>query len=58
MEDTEISVLIISHEMNTIKDICDRFIAIHQGEMMVEDTPENVLSDDRVRTSYLGEMTR
>ncbi len=52
---TNCSIVIIEHDMPLIRALCDTAIALDLGEVVVHDTPPNVLSDPRVVASYLGE---
>ena len=37
------TVVIVSHSMSTLADLCDRLIWLHDGEIIMYDTPEIVL---------------
>lgn len=47
------TVIIIEHDMNFIKDICDTVIFMDAGRKICEGTPDQVLNDDRVIEAYL-----
>jgi len=51
----ELTVMLIEHNMRMVMSISDRITVMHQGRILVEGTPEQVRSDDRVRAAYLGE---
>ncbi|MEH6825441.1 MAG: ABC transporter ATP-binding protein [Motiliproteus sp.] len=51
----ELTVMLIEHNMGIVMSISDRITVMHQGRILVEGTPEQVRSDDRVRAAYLGE---
>jgi branched-chain amino acid transport system ATP-binding protein len=53
-EETGCAMLIIEHDMPLITSISDEIIALELGAVVVRGTPEQVLSDQRVITSYLG----
>lgn len=42
------TVLIVSHDMNTLKDLCNRVMWIHNGEVREIGLPEKVLSDYKI----------
>lgn len=53
-DDTGCALLVIEHDMPLLSSVCDRLVALEQGRVIAEGTPEQVLSDDRVVASYLG----
>ena len=40
---SEMTVMIISHDLNTLKDLCDRLIYIENGRIIVDDDDELVV---------------
>ncbi|MEY2433017.1 MAG: hypothetical protein QOC92_2742, partial [Acidimicrobiaceae bacterium] len=52
--ETGCALLVIEHDMPLITSISDRMIALELGHPIVEGTPEEVTTDPRVVTSYLG----
>lgn len=48
------AVLVIEHDMRFIFNLCDRVAVLVQGEKLIEGTPEQVQSDERVIAAYLG----
>lgn len=46
--------LIIEHDMPFIMDLADPIIVLDQGKVLMEGTPEEVRSDERVIEAYLG----
>lgn len=50
------TLIVISHDMQSIKDLCDRLVVLNFGEKLVEGIIEEVLADDRVINAYLGEQ--
>jgi ABC-type branched-subunit amino acid transport system ATPase component/predicted MFS family arabinose efflux permease len=49
------SLVVVEHDMPLLTGIADRMIALEQGSLLVEGTPDAVLSDPLVIASYLGE---
>ena len=47
------TVIVIEHDMNFIKDICDTVIFMDAGKKICEGTPDEVLNDERVIEAYL-----
>ncbi|HUF33188.1 MAG TPA: MFS transporter [Acidimicrobiales bacterium] len=52
--ETGCSLLIIEHDMPLISAVSDELVALDQGAVVLRGTPEVVLEDERVITSYLG----
>ncbi|HEV3227471.1 MAG TPA: MFS transporter, partial [Acidimicrobiales bacterium] len=52
--ETGCALLVIEHDMPLITSISDRMIALELGHPIVEGTPEEVVRDPRVVSSYLG----
>ncbi len=50
-----IGVLITDHNVRETLGICQRAYIIHQGQMMAEGEPDEILSHDEVRSVYLGQ---
>ncbi len=46
--------LLVEHDMDVIMNHCEPVIVLHQGEVLVEGSPEQVKNDDRVLEAYLG----
>jgi branched-chain amino acid transport system ATP-binding protein len=47
-------MLIIEHDMPLISAVSDELLALELGGFVTRGTPEEVLNDDRVVSSYLG----
>jgi branched-chain amino acid transport system ATP-binding protein len=54
LRDSGITVLVIEHVMKAIRNLSDRLLVLHHGEMIAEGEPEAVLGDARVVEAYLG----
>jgi branched-chain amino acid transport system ATP-binding protein len=52
--ETGCALLVIEHDMPLITSVSDRMIALELGHPIVEGTPDEVIHDQRVITSYLG----
>ena len=48
-------LVVIEHDMPLLAGMADRLIALDQGSLLVEGTPDAVLRDPLVIASYLGE---
>jgi branched-chain amino acid transport system ATP-binding protein len=53
-EETGCAMLIIEHDMPLITSVSDEIIALELGTVVLRGTPDVVLSDPRVISSYLG----
>lgn len=49
------TILLIEHNIDLVIDVSDRVIVMHEGQVIVEGTPQEVVADDRVLEAYLGE---
>jgi len=49
-----ITVLWVEHVLYAIMKTARRIVALHRGEMIADDTPENVAKDPGVITAYFG----
>jgi len=54
-EDYRVTILLIEHDMNMVMGISDRILAINQGVMITEGTPQEVQKHPDVIVAYLGE---
>jgi branched-chain amino acid transport system ATP-binding protein len=52
--ETGCAMLVIEHDMPLIKAISDRMLALDLGEIIAAGTPDEVVNNPRVATSYLG----
>ena len=52
--ETGCALLVIEHDMPLITSISDRMLALELGHPIVEGTPDEVIHDQRVVSSYLG----
>ncbi|MEJ2004306.1 MAG: ATP-binding cassette domain-containing protein, partial [Cyclobacteriaceae bacterium] len=50
-----ISVIVIEHNMQLVKDISDRIMALNFGKVIARGAVQEVLANDEVRSAYLGE---
>ena len=48
------SLVVIEHDIGLLSEISDRFIALDQGSVIARGTPEEVLNNPLVISSYLG----
>ncbi|MBA3589748.1 ABC transporter ATP-binding protein [Methylibium sp.] len=50
----EHTVVLIEHNMNIVMDISDTITVMQLGRVLAEGLPQDIRSDERVRTAYLG----
>ena len=43
MVNSDMTVLVISHDLNTLRDMCDRLVYIENGRVIVDDDDELVV---------------
>src|ERR1700722_5775997 len=55
LKDRGIGVLITDHNVREELDIVDRAYILHQGQVLMEGAPEEIVRDANVRRVYLGE---
>jgi branched-chain amino acid transport system ATP-binding protein len=53
-EEAGITFLVIEHDMEFIMELADPIIVLDQGKVLVEGSPADVRTDDRVVDAYLG----
>jgi lipopolysaccharide export system ATP-binding protein len=58
LRDRGLGVLITDHNVRETLDVCEKAYIVSHGELIASGTPEEVLSDQRVRDVYLGEQFR
>lgn len=54
-ETRDITIAIIEHDMHVVFSLADRITVLAQGTPLVEDSPENIRGNPKVREAYLGE---
>jgi len=55
--DTTKTVLLVEHKMDVVRALADRIIVLHNGELLADGAPDEVMSSQIVRDVYLGTAT-
>ena len=53
-DSTDITFLMVSHDMTSVQRVCDKVIVMANGSVLTEGTPFEVMSNSQVREAYLG----
>ncbi len=48
------TVLLVEHKMDVVRALADRIIVLHNGELLADGPPQDVMSSQLVRDVYLG----
>jgi len=48
------TVLLVEHKMDVVRTLADRIIVLHQGALVADGAPEEVIASDIVQEAYLG----
>jgi branched-chain amino acid transport system ATP-binding protein len=52
-----LGILVVEHNMPFVSRLCDRLVVLDLGVLIANGAPAEVLSDPKVMSSYLGEVT-
>lgn len=52
------AIILVDHNVKSVRAIVDRIVAMSSGMKIADDTPENVLSNAKVREVYLGNQDK
>jgi len=58
IRDSEVTVLLVEHDMRTVMGASDRIICLNQGRIIADGSPEEIQSHPEVIRAYLGERTK
>jgi branched-chain amino acid transport system ATP-binding protein len=48
------TVLLVEHKMDVVRSLADRIIVLHQGQLVADGAPEEVIASPVVQEAYLG----
>lgn len=49
------TVVMVEHRMEVVIDVSDRIVVMHNGRILTEGTPDEVMADERVQSAYMGQ---
>lgn len=52
--DTSRTVLLVEHKMDVVRALADRIIVLHNGTLLADGAPQEIMASDLVREVYLG----
>jgi branched-chain amino acid transport system ATP-binding protein len=50
------TILLVEHKMDVVRALSDRIVVLHQGRLVADGEPAEVINSDIVREAYLGEV--
>ncbi|MBO0727747.1 MAG: ATP-binding cassette domain-containing protein [Acidimicrobiaceae bacterium] len=50
-------ILLVEHDMNLVREVCDYIYVLDFGQLIFEGTPEEMQASNEVRAAYLGGVT-
>jgi len=51
------TILLVEHKMDVVRSLSDRIVVLHQGKLVADGVPAEVINSDVVREAYLGGPT-
>ena len=48
------TILLVEHKMDVVRELADRIVVLHNGQLVAEGEPETVIASDVVQKAYLG----
>ena len=49
------TILLVEHKMDVVRSLADRIIVLHNGRLVADGAPQEVIASDIVREAYLGQ---
>lgn len=53
-QDTSRTILLVEHKMDVVRALADRIVVLHNGKLVADGAPAEVMGLDLVRDIYLG----
>ncbi len=54
-QDKSKTILLVEHKMDVVRSLADRIIVLHNGRLVADGAPAEVIASDIVREAYLGQ---
>jgi branched-chain amino acid transport system ATP-binding protein len=51
------TILLVEHKMDVVRELADRIIVLHNGQLVADGEPEAVIASPVVQSAYLGTST-
>ena len=48
------TILLVEHKMDVVRSLSDRIVVLHQGKLVADGAPAEIIASDIVREAYLG----
>jgi branched-chain amino acid transport system ATP-binding protein len=48
------TILLVEHKMDVIRSLADRIVVLHNGRLVADGTPQEVIASPIVQEAYLG----
>ncbi|MFN8848120.1 MAG: ABC transporter ATP-binding protein, partial [Inhella sp.] len=48
------TILLVEHKMDVVRELADRIVVLHQGQLVADGEPEAVIASPVVQNAYLG----
>jgi branched-chain amino acid transport system ATP-binding protein len=49
-----VTIILVEHLMRLVLNVCDRIVVLHQGQLIADETPAELVKNEKVITAYLG----
>lgn len=49
------TILLVEHKLDVIRELADRIIVLHNGELVADGAPDEVMASDIVQEAYMGQ---
>ncbi|MEE9568806.1 MAG: ABC transporter ATP-binding protein, partial [Candidatus Binatia bacterium] len=56
LEESDITTIFVEHDMEVVQRYAKRVLVFHDGRIIADDTPKNVLDDPEVKRTVLGKV--